>query len=168
MSGLEFILGAAGTLLSASAQIGAGREEARTLNLQAGELEAQAERERVGAAADAALATEDAERTIGAALAFAGASGFDGSGSARDVLADLGAQKRYNTSALIHAGDLERRALLTQAGDMRRAATASKRNALLSAGATILTGGYRMTQLDRAPAYQPTVRLRTRAPGGRG
>lgn len=168
MSGLEFALGLGGALLSSAGALSQGRAQASALNAQASELEAQAERERQSAAADASLATEEAERTIGAAQAIAAASGFDVSGSARDVLADLAGQKRYNASALIYAGDLERRALLAQAGGLRRSAKASKRQGLLAAGATLLTGGYRLTQIDRAPAYLPGRSAGAVLPGGRG
>jgi hypothetical protein len=151
MSGMELLLlGATG--LSAGAQLMQGREEARVLGQNAAMAELEAEKARKAAASDAAATQEDAERTMGAARAIGAASGFDGSGSALDILADLAGQKRYNTSAIIYGGDEERRALLAEAASLKKARNAVATNTMLNVGATILSGGYRASQLDRAAA----------------
>ncbi|GIK50359.1 MAG: hypothetical protein BroJett013_30560 [Alphaproteobacteria bacterium] len=150
MSGMALLFMAASTGLQAVSQLSQGEMERAQYNAAAGEAEAAAERTREAAAADASLAQEDAERTIGRALAVAGASGLDVSGSALDVLADLSAQRRYNTSAIIYQGALERRELLRTAANYRAAGKFARRQARLGALGTIISGGHRMTSLDRA------------------
>lgn len=156
---MSMMMLAASTFATAAAQGLQGREEARALGESAALAERDAEKTRRAASSDAASAQEDAERTMGAARAIGAASGFDGSGSALDILADLAGQKRYNTSAIIYGGDEERRALLAEAASLKKARNAVATQTMLSVGATLMSGGYRASQLDRTP-----VRTGSKAP----
>lgn len=166
MSGLEIAMFAASTALSAGGQLMQGGSDRRAAYRSAAEAEAEAQRAANAAAIDASLAQADAERAIGTALTQAGASGFAIDGSAVDVLADLGAQKRYNTSTIIYGGDLERRRLLTEAKNMRRAGDSAFTQGVLGAAGTVLSGGYRarQSQLDRAATRTTTPKATQRRP----
>lgn len=147
MSGYELMAMGVSTGMQAGAQLRQAKLNRQVAKINAEQAETDAQHVRIAAAIDAEQATEEAERSIGRALVAAGASGLAIDGSALDVLADLGAQKRFNASTLIYAGELERNALLREASFGRASARMQQRGATLGAAATVLTGGYRMSQV---------------------
>lgn len=151
MSGMELIMMAASMAVSAGGQAAQGRMTQQQYNRAALEAGIAGERAAHAAASDAAGYAEDAERTIGSALTIAGASGFDTSGSAVDILADLASQRRFNTNAIIYGGDIERRQLLSSAANYRFAGNAARQQGNIAAFSTVMQGGYRMMSLDRGP-----------------
>lgn len=131
---LAYALAAAGTLYSGLSNAAAQRGNAAALDQQAGQERA------------AANANEQRQRTrnqiiLAQRRTGTGASGFTSDGSGLDVLEFEARQTELDALTIRYQGEVNARGLEFQAGQARRAATASTVGAILGAGGTLLAGG---------------------------
>jgi hypothetical protein len=154
MSGLEIpaMLAIAGTTAKVGSAIYSGVQEKRAANFNARLAREQAEAKAREASQLAMQRQADAERTIGAGAATAGASGFGLGGSAADVLGDLAGQASYDVRATLAQGELDRRDLLIEAEAQRARGRAAMVSSAFDAAGAILDGGYKVAN---APKSKP-------------
>lgn len=152
MTGLETVLGIAGTIVSAVGSIAAGQAQADAANAQAAAQERRAGEERAAAQRQAAAKAKEARLVMSRQQALAAASGGGaGDPTVMNLMGQVAATGDFNARSALYEGEARGRGLEDQAAIERMQAKQAKLAGFINAGSTIL-GGLSSVDWGGAPA----------------
>jgi hypothetical protein len=139
---IPLVLAVAGTALSAGGTIIGTQAEGRELNLQAGQLDAAAGRERASSQRSAMEERRQARLANSRALALAAASGGGADDpSVVNAMAGIEGEGEYRALTSLYNGEEAALGMEADAAARRRGAKSVKAAGLIKAGGTILNAG---------------------------
>jgi hypothetical protein len=162
MSGAELLM------ITASAAQATGAVMRGISAFQTSRVQAELTRREGEQALQAAQQEQDAiliegDRVMGEARAQAGASGFDLSGSASDILAGLASERSIAARTAMVEGDAARTAAMVQAREIKRAGNAELLSGLVEGAGAAAQGAFNVKQGRAEAARHQTAMASTRA-----